>query len=124
MTNKKINSLEDNRRLEFRLDLPLSAIIEGKLVNGHSFSEKTMLENISSTGAYFELVALVSVGTKLILKVDLPSSLTEGKKLNLSLHGQVVRLEKIGKNENKQGVALNFDEEFNNEEVQFITEDK
>ena len=82
-----------------------------------------IIENISSTGAFFKLEALVTVGTKLILKVDLPSSLTEGKKLNLSLHGQVVRLEKTGENEKKQGVALNFDEEFNNEEVQFITED-
>jgi len=123
MTNKKINFADDNRREEFRLDLPLSAIIEGTFVNGHSFSEKTMIENISSTGAYFELEALVTVGTKLILKVDLPSSLTEGKNLNLALHGQVVRLEKAGENGIKQGVALNFDEEFNNEEVQFITED-
>lgn len=123
MTNKKINLADDNRRAEFRLDLPLSAIIEGTFVNGHSFSEKAIIENISSTGAFFKLEALVTVGTKLILKVDLPSSLTEGKKLNLSLHGQVVRLEKTGENEKKQGVALNFDEEFNNEEVQFITED-
>ena len=123
MTNKKPNTKKNNRRIEYRLDLPLSAIIEGTFVNGHSFSEKTMIENISSTGAYFELEALVTVGTKLILKVDLPSSLTEGKNLNLSLHGQVVRLEKAGENGIKQGVALNFDEEFNNEEVQFITED-
>ena len=124
MTNKKTNFVEDNRRKEFRLDLPLSAVIEGTFVKGHSFSEKTMIENISSTGAYFELEALVTVGTKLILKVDLPSSLTEGKKLNLSLHGKVVRLEKTGKKGKKQGVALSFDEEFNNEKVQFITEDE
>ncbi|MCJ7579919.1 MAG: PilZ domain-containing protein [Candidatus Aminicenantes bacterium] len=123
MTNKKTNFVEDNRRKEFRLDLPLSAVIEGTFVKGHRFSEKTMIENISSTGAYFELEALVTVGTKLILKVDLPSSLTEGKRLNLSLHGKVVRMEKTGKNGKKQGVALSFDEEFNNEKVQFITED-
>jgi len=123
MTYKKTNFKQDNRRKEFRLDLPLSAIIEGMLATGQSFSEKTMIENISSTGAYFELKALITVSAKLLLKVELPSSLSEGKKLKLSLPGHVVRLEKTGTNGNKQGVALNFDEELINEEVQFITED-
>ncbi len=123
MTKKKTNINKDNRRIEFRLELPLSAIIEGILASGQSFSEKTMIENISSTGAYFELKALITVGAKLLLKVELPSSLSKGKKLKLSLPGHVVRLEKTGTNENNQGVALNFDEELVNEEVQFITED-
>lgn len=123
MTNKKTNLKQDNRRIEFRLDLPLSAIIEGMLANGQSFSEKTMIENISSTGTYFELKALITVGAKLLLKVELPSSLSEGKKLKLSLPGHVVRLEKTGTNGNKQGVALNFDEELVSKEVQFISED-
>jgi len=123
MTNKKTSFLKDNRRLEYRLELPLSAIIEGTGVNGQNFSEKTMLENISSRGAYFGLEALITVGTKLLLKVELPSSLSEGKKLKLSLKGQVVRLEKSGMDKDKQGVALNFDEEFSSEEVLFITEE-
>ncbi len=123
MTKNKTNFSKDNRRIELRLYLPLSAIIEGTLANGQSFSEKTMIENISSTGAYFELKALITVGAKLLLKVELPSSLSEGKKLNLSLPGYVVRLEKTGTNEKNQGVALNFDEELNSEVVQFITED-
>ncbi len=122
MTNKKTIFKKDNRRIEFRLDLPLSAIIEGVLANGQSFSEKTMIENISSTGAYFELKALITVGANLLLKIDLPSSLSEDKKLNLRLPGHVVRLEKTGKNGNNQGVALNFDEELVSEEIQFITE--
>lgn len=123
MIKKKTNVADNNRREEFRLEIPLSAIIEGSFVNGHSFSEKTLIHNISSTGAYFELEALVTVGTKLILQIDLPSSLSKEKKLHLSLKGQVVRLEETGENGKKQGVALNFDEEFNNEKVQFITED-
>ena len=123
MTNKKTNFKQDNRRIEFRLDLPLSAIIEGVQANGQSFSEKTMIENISSTGTYFELKALITVGAKLLLKIELPSSLSEGKKLKLSLPGHVVRLEKTGTNGNKQGVALNFDEEIIDKEIQFITEE-
>lgn len=123
MTNKKANLKQDNRRFELRLALPLSVIIEGMQANGQNFSEKTFIENISSTGAYFRLQALVTVGTKLLLKIELPSSLSEGKKMNLRLPGQIVRLEHTGTNGNKQGVALSFNEELDSEEVQFITED-
>lgn len=123
MSNKKANLKQDNRRFELRLVLPLSVIIEGTQANGQNFSEKTFIENISSTGAYFRLQALVTVGTKLLLKIELPSSLSEGKKMNLRLPGQIIRLEKTGTNVNKQGVALNFNEELDSEEVQFITED-
>lgn len=123
MSNKKANLKQDNRRFELRLVLPLSVIIEGTQANGKNFSEKTFIENISSTGAYFRLQALVTVGTKLLLKIELPSSLSEGKKINLRLPGQIIRLEKTGTNGNKQGVALNFNEELDSEEVQFITED-
>lgn len=123
MSNKKANLKQDNRRFELRLVLPLSVIIEGTQANGKNFSEKTFIENISSTGAYFRLQALVTVGTKLLLKIELPSSLSEGKKMNLRLPGQIIRLEKTGTNGNKQGVALNFNEELDSEEVQFITED-
>ncbi len=123
MTNKKANLKQENRRFELRLALPLSVIIEGTQANGQNFSEKTFIENISSTGAYFSLRALVTVGTKLLLKIELPSSLSEGQKMNLRLPGQIVRLEKTGTNGNKQGVALSFNEELDSKEIQFITED-
>ncbi len=122
MTNKKSILKQNNRRFELRLALPLSVIIEGTQANGQNFSEKTIIENISSTGAYFRLQALVTVGTKLRLKIELPSSLSEGQKMNLRLPGQIIRLEKTGINGNKQGVALHFNEELDSEEVQFVTE--
>lgn len=123
MTNKNAYLKQENRRFELRLALPLSVIIEGTQANGKNFSEKTFIENISSTGAYFKLQALVTVGTKLLLKIELPSSLSEGKKINLRLPGKIIRLEKTGTNGNKQGVALNFNVELDSQEVQFITED-
>lgn len=123
MTNKNEYLKQENRRFELRLALPLSVIIEGTQANGKNFSEKTFIENISSTGAYFKLQALVTVGTKLLLKIELPSSLSEGKKINLRLPGQIIRLEKTGTNGNKKGVALNFNVELDSQEVQFITED-
>ncbi len=123
MTNKKAYLKQDNRRFELRLALPLSVIIEGMQANGQNFSEKTFIENISSSGAYFRLQALVTVGAKLLLKIELPSSLSEGQKMSLRLPGQIIRLEKTGTNGNNQGVALNFNEELDSEEIQFITED-
>ncbi|MFW6160278.1 MAG: PilZ domain-containing protein [Acidobacteriota bacterium] len=103
---------ELDRRREWRLALPLAAEVEGVLPNGQKFKEKTTLDNISSTGAYFDLDSGVTVGSRLKLTVDLPSNLTEGKKIHLQLEGKAVRLEKPEKSDKKQGVALQFDKEF------------
>jgi c-di-GMP-binding flagellar brake protein YcgR len=111
-----------NRRKEFRLELPLAAKVEGTLPDGEKFAEETTIVNISSKGAYLGLDSLITVGTNLKIKMQLPSNLTEGKKLHLSLKGQVVRLEKSETPGKIQGVALNFDEEFEGEDIQFISE--
>jgi c-di-GMP-binding flagellar brake protein YcgR len=124
-TNKKnelANSIR-NRRKEFRLDLPLAAKVEGKSATGKPFVEKTTIVNISSLGAYFSLNALLTIGARLFINMELPSQLTEGKKLKLKLRGQVVRLELSTVKNKKQGVALNFDEEFKSDDIRFIAED-
>jgi hypothetical protein len=124
-TNKK-NELANsnrNRRKEFRLDLPLAAKVEGKSSTGKPFVEKTTIVNISSLGAYFSLNALLTIGARLFINMELPSQLTEGKKLKLKLRGQVVRLELSTVINKKQGVALNFDEEFKSDDIRFIAED-
>lgn len=123
--SKKASSQEavqDNpvdRRREWRLDLPLSTIVEGDLPEGKKFKEKTKLENISSTGAYFCLDSGITVGSKLNLVIELPSQISEGKKIKLRLGGLTVRLEETTEGAKKQGVALMFDEEF-----QFVEENK
>jgi c-di-GMP-binding flagellar brake protein YcgR len=106
------NKVTIDRRREWRLDLPLPAIIEGKLPNGKSFKENTILENISSTGAYFCLDAGIIVSSELKLIVEVPDKLSEGKKLKLCLEGITIRLEEPEKESKKQGVALRFYEEF------------
>lgn len=110
--NTHSNEVTIDRRREWRLDLPLPAIIEGKLPNGKSFKENTILENISSTGAYFCLDAGIIVSSKLKLIVEVPDKLSEGKKLKLCLEGIAIRLEEPEKEGKKQGVALRFYEEF------------
>ncbi len=107
-----------DRRREWRFDLPLPAIVEGKLGEGKQFQEKTMLENISSTGAYFCLDSGVTVGSKLNLVIEIPNELSPDKKIKLQLGGLTVRLERLSRKEKKQGVALRFSKKF-----KFITED-
>ncbi len=106
-----------DRRQEWRFELPLTAIAKGKLPNGKKFKEDVTLQNISSGGAYFSLDSGVIVGSKLNLVIDIPSELSEGKKLKLSLGGLTIRLEKPTKKGKKQGVALRFHKKF-----QFISE--
>ena len=108
-----------DRRREWRFDLPLPAIVEGRGGEGKDFQEKTTLENISSTGAYFCLDSNVTVGSKLNLIIEVPSELSPDKKVRLQLGGLAVRLEKPDKKGKKQGVALRFSKKF-----KFITEDK
>jgi c-di-GMP-binding flagellar brake protein YcgR len=101
-----------NRRREWRFDLPLTAVVEGKLPQGKKFREDAMLENISSGGAYFCLNSGVVVGSKLSLAIDLPKELTEGKKVRLQIGGMAVRLVKADQKGKKQGVAVRFGKDF------------
>ncbi|HDJ24274.1 MAG: PilZ domain-containing protein [Candidatus Aminicenantes bacterium] len=107
-----------DRRREWRLELPLQVLVKGTQPNGQPFEEITVLENISSTGAYFGLDAVLTIGTPLELVIDLPPKLTEGQKIQLQLQGRVVRLEKRENKDKAQGIALHFEEEY-----QFVTSD-
>jgi len=117
---KKVKPPSDvaiDRRREWRFDLPLPASVEGKAGEGKKFQEKTVLENISSTGAYFCLDSGVTVGSKLNLVIEIPSELSSEKKVKLQLGGLTIRLEKSDKKGKKQGVTLRFSKKF-----KFITE--
>lgn len=104
--------LQANRRREWRLGLPLTTLIEGRLPQGEKFAETTTLQNISASGAYFCLDSGVIVGSRLNLMIDLPEKLTGGKKVRLSLGGITVRLEEPDKKGKRQGVAIRFTKEF------------
>jgi len=101
-----------NRRKEWRLDLPLTTTVKGKLPSGKSFTEKTTIENISSGGAYFSLNAGITVDTPLTLLVEIPSKLTDGKKTKLSLAGSTVRIEKAKTKKKNNNIAVHFDKEY------------
>ncbi len=100
-----------NRRREWRLSLPLSMVVRGKAAKTGAFEERTRLENISSTGAFFRLASPVALGDRVRMLIDLPAKLTDGRPLRLSLGGVAVRLERPG-NGGKSGVAVNFSKSF------------
>lgn len=105
------NVVEIKRRREWRFDLPLATSIEGSLANGKGFKESTKIENISCTGAYFGLDAAIVVDTELILVIELPEKLGDGRKHTLRISGLIVRLEKPEKKGKRQGVAVEFKDE-------------
>jgi len=107
-----IPTLQANRRREWRLDLPLLTLIEGRLPQGEKFTESTTLQNISASGAYFCLDSGLVVGSRLNLMIELPKQLTGGKPIKLSLGGITVRLEEPDKRGKRQGVAIRFNKEF------------
>lgn len=98
----------NNRRREWRFDLPLEAVVKGQLPQGKPFEETTTIENISSGGAFFGLNSEVVIGSELNLTINLPEKLTEGRKMKLLVSGLAVRLEKLEKKGKKQGVAVRF----------------
>ncbi|MBM3305236.1 MAG: PilZ domain-containing protein [Candidatus Aminicenantes bacterium] len=104
--------LEINRRREWRFDLPLNTLVEGKLPDGKAFKEQTLLENISSGGAFFCLDSGVTVGSTLNLYIDLPEKLADGKPMRLRIGGVTVRLIKPPSKAKRQGVAVRFKDEF------------
>lgn len=107
-----LSKIPSDRRSEWRLKLPLAVEVEGKLPKGKKFSEQTIIENISSSGAYFCLDAAITVGSKLNLIIEIPPELTDGKNIKLRLGGSAVRLKKSTSGQKKQDVALNFDEKY------------
>jgi c-di-GMP-binding flagellar brake protein YcgR len=106
------DSITVNRRKEWRLDLPLPALVQGKLSRGKEFEEMTIIQNISSGGAYFCLDSGVTVGSRLNIVIDVPSELSPDKKIKLQLGGLTVRLEKPTEKGKKQGVALRFHKKY------------
>lgn len=92
--------------------LPLPAMVEGKDLKGKSFQEKTTLSYISYQGSSFWLMNSVSVGSELRLTVDLPSSLSEEKNLQLVIKGRVAFVEATNGKDAKERISLQFDNRY------------
>lgn len=90
------------RRGSVRRNLKWRAQINGNNANGIRFGEEGVIENLSSTGAFFYLNNRVEIGTRLDLSILLPFQ--QENWMNYS--AEVVRVEEMPQ---KIGVGIRFD---------------
>ncbi len=93
-------------------NLPLPTLVEGRDASGKAFQEKTVLFYISHHGASFNLANTTTLGSKLKLVIDLPSSLSEDKNLKLVIRGKVALIEANSHNPVKQRVSLRLESKY------------
>lgn len=86
------------RRSDCRFKLELPAIIHGESSDGSRFTEKTTLENLSSTGAYFFLENQLLEPAELQLHID-------PKRSGLTASVRIVRCQSRG-NKKEVGVCI------------------
>ena len=90
------------RRMSVRHSLKWQATIEGRDTGGVRFDEEGVIENLSTTGAFFYISRPVQVGTHLNLEIRLPL-----KKENwMKYSAEVVRVEPAN---SRIGVGIKFD---------------
>ena len=104
------------RRNSIRHGLKWETLVIGNDVSGANFDESGVIENLSSTGAFFYLSKRVPVGSQLDLAIKLPF-----KKENwMKYSARVVRIEEKSANgdaatefekdnHNKIGIGIKFD---------------
>ncbi|MFW6173657.1 MAG: PilZ domain-containing protein [Elusimicrobiota bacterium] len=115
MNSKKRSTVyrRENRRKEYRLKLPLSATVKGKLPSNEYFEEQTKILDISARGASFGLNSSIIIGTKITLYIHLPDELNPNTKSKLKLGGYTIRLSASKEKDKKQFVAIRFYKIFN-----------
>jgi hypothetical protein len=98
---KERGQIVRERRGSARRSLKWKATINGNDSNGVSFDEEGVIENLSSTGAFFYLKREVAVGAKLDLAILLPFQ----KENWMKYSAEVVRVEQVPQ---KIGVGIRF----------------
>ena len=104
------------RRHSIRHGLRWQTVIHGNDVGGEHFDELGVIENISSTGAFFYINRRVQIGSQLDLAIKLPFK----KESWMKYTARVIRVEeqpaKTGvavtiaeNNDEKIGIAIQFD---------------
>jgi hypothetical protein len=89
------------KRSANRLDLRLPVKVSGVEVDGHKFSEESVLENIGTNGASFSLKAKLKSGSELNLVIDPTRSKVKKK-------AKVIRMSR--KTNSKKQIGVSFSE--------------
>jgi len=98
------------RERSFELSLP--TLVSGFDAYGNEFSEHTELSSISSQMAMFRLNSGVTIGTRLILSLDVPKTYLLENNLKMELSGRVTYVKEEHNSDKKQLISLHLDKNF------------
>lgn len=110
-------AIVNERRAAERLELHLPSKVLTHPSAGEVITRDTILENVSSKGAYFFLEDPLPPDTSVELEIDLPKSMPSSTNLKLNFKGIVVRLEPPRVQPGRHGVAVRFDGQWDIEPV-------
>lgn len=94
---------------EKNFDLFLPAIVSGIDAEGIEFNEKTELSSMSAIKAHFGLKTKVTIGTKLLVILNIPKTLILVNRLKLHVSGDVFVAKADTNIESKQLISINLD---------------
>jgi PilZ domain len=87
-------SFPGERRGCSRITIPYSARIRGIDISGQTFRQDVVIDNLSTSGAYFRLKQCVALGTRLTIIVTLSQRSSAGASESMMVvRGSVVRIE-------------------------------
>ncbi len=96
-------------KTERAFDLSLTASVSGVDANEKEFEECTELSSISSQEAVFWLKNKVTIGSKLVLSLNIPKTLILENQLNLIVSGEVVFASSDPSHNHHQLVSIQLD---------------
>ncbi len=96
-------------KTERTFDLSLTTTVSGVDANDNEFEESTELSSISSQEAVFWLKNKVTIGSKLVLSLNVPKTLILENQLNLIVSGEVVFASSDPSHHNHQLISIQLD---------------
>ncbi len=93
-------------------DLFLPAVVSGIDAKGIEFNEKTELSSMSALKAHFGLKSKVTIGTKLIVVLNIPKTLILENQLKLRISGNVIFAKADEDLESKPLISINLDKTY------------
>ncbi len=97
---------------EESFSLSLNAYVHGHDAKGIEFTEETLIKNISSEKAVFELKRRLPIGTKLKASLLIPKTFVLEHPLELTIFGEVTKAVKDSSNHNEQNIHLRLNKKF------------
>lgn len=103
---------------EKNFDLFLSAIVSGIDAEGIEFSEKTELSSMSALKAHFGLKTKVTIGTKLLVVLNIPKTFILVNHLKLYISGDVIVVKADTNLGSKPLISINLDNTYKINSIQ------